>query len=102
MARFRKRPVEVEAEQWFPGRDVPGVEMYQPPDFVIGGRGQGEQRFAQKPYPVAIGKQGQVRVDPGDWIIREMDGSGYYPCKPDVFERTYELVAETPREAPVE
>ena len=30
---------------------------------------------------------------PGDWIITEMiDGSGFYPCKPDIFEATYEPV----------
>jgi hypothetical protein len=30
------------------------------------------------------------RLDPGDWIIREQDGSGFYPCKADVFAATYE------------
>lgn len=31
-------------------------------------------------------------VAPGDWIITEPDGIHHYPCKPDIFENTYELV----------
>jgi hypothetical protein len=31
----------------------------------------------------------------GDMIIRGVNGE-YYPCKPDVFEKTYELVYEDP------
>ena len=39
----------------------------------------------------------QARV--GDWIIRGVAGE-YYPCKPDIFEKTYELVREgLPKEA---
>lgn len=34
-------------------------------------------------------------VLPGDWIVKEPDGRGHYPVKPDIFERTYEPVEET-------
>ena len=27
----------------------------------------------------------------GDWIIEENEPGCYYPCKPDIFEKTYEL-----------
>ena len=33
-------------------------------------------------------------VELGDWIIREPDGSGYYPCAADVFAATYEPAGE--------
>lgn len=29
-------------------------------------------------------------LDPGDWVIREQDGTGYYPCAADVFDQTYD------------
>jgi hypothetical protein len=35
--------------------------------------------------------EGEMRADPGDWIIRGVQGE-FYPCKPDIFEATYERV----------
>ena len=39
--------------------------------------------------------EGDMTAMPGDWIIRGVQGE-FYPCKPDIFEQTYE-----PAEAPV-
>lgn len=33
--------------------------------------------------------EGDMLADPGDWIIRGVKGE-FYPCKPDIFEATYE------------
>ncbi len=33
--------------------------------------------------------EGTLRAAPGDWIITGINGERY-PCKPDIFERTYE------------
>lgn len=38
--------------------------------------------------------EGQMRADVGDWIIRGVKGE-LYPCKPDVFAKTYEPVEST-------
>jgi len=35
--------------------------------------------------------EGDMRADPKDWIIRGVKGE-FYPCKPDIFEQTYEAV----------
>lgn len=35
--------------------------------------------------------EGDMRADPYDWIIRGVAGE-FYPCKPDIFEATYEPV----------
>lgn len=35
--------------------------------------------------------EGTMRADAGDWIIRGVQGE-FYPCKPDIFEATYEAV----------
>lgn len=37
--------------------------------------------------------EGTMRADPGDWIITGVKGE-VYPCKPDIFEATYEPVDE--------
>lgn len=79
--KFRKKPVIVDAEQWFAEKHttVPGVN--QPL------RGDAERRY----YVVTAHGQ-QAFLEDGDWIIAEPDGRGYYPCKPDIFEATYEPV----------
>ncbi len=35
--------------------------------------------------------EGKMKVSDGDWIIKGVKGE-FYPCKPDIFELTYELV----------
>jgi len=76
--RFRKRPIIVEATQWFPGVDVAGVKKYPPID------GIDEAWFVETIH----GKMAWLH--PGDWVITEPDKIHHYPCKPDVFAATYE------------
>lgn len=35
--------------------------------------------------------KGDYAVNTGDWIIRDIAGE-YFPCKPDIFTKTYELI----------
>ncbi|MEU5258975.1 hypothetical protein [Amycolatopsis sp. NPDC021455] len=43
-------------------------------------------------YEVRINTlEGPMKVSPGDWVIRGVKGE-FYPCKPDVFDSTYEIV----------
>ena len=37
--------------------------------------------------------EGDMRAEAGDWIIKGIQGE-FYPCKPDIFEETYEIVKE--------
>lgn len=74
MAKYRKLPVIIEAEQWFPGRHILGVKN-------IDGKDYGEIDT----------KEGTMAVTSGDWVITGVMGERY-PCKPDIFEMTYELV----------
>lgn len=83
MARYRKRPVVVEAEQWFPGKHVEGVT-----ETVID-LGDGQTSPAGYGHVVTIHGE-HAKVVPGDWVITEPDGVHHYPCKPDVFEATYQ------------
>ena len=79
--KFRKRPVIIEAEQWFPGKPVHGV--------VEGDRQIGS--FYAHAWIDTL--EGPHAVSPGDWIITGVRGEKY-PCKPDIFLATYEEVKE--------
>lgn len=37
--------------------------------------------------------EGDMHVGDGDWIIRGIAGE-FYPCKPDIFNKTYDLIEE--------
>jgi len=76
MAKFRKRPIIVEAEQWFPGIKVEGV-----------------QEKARGTYGYIKTLEGGHIVTPGDWIITGIAGEKY-PCKPAIFEATHEPIEE--------
>ena len=78
MPFFRKKPVRVEAVQWSPELPHPAVKVTAP------------QRGSIEPRGIMHTKHGHVFVSPGDWIIAELDGDGFYPCKPDIFSATYE------------
>lgn len=77
--KFRKKPVVIDAMQY-----------NGPPD-------DGElEKFAG--FWASIGKEvyittseGSMRVSPGDYVIKGVKGE-FYPCKPDIFEMTYERV----------
>jgi len=80
MAKFRKKPVVIEAVQWFKMGDHPEVKMV--PEFLAnGGRG--------KPSPGIETLEGKLHVSIGDWIITGVKGE-HYPCKPDIFAATYD------------
>lgn len=80
MALFRKKPVVIEATQWFKMGDHPAV-LFEPLD-PITGYTTGYHGWIQT-------LEGGHIVTPGDWIITGVHKE-HYPCKPDIFEKTYE------------
>ena len=40
--------------------------------------------------------EGVMEISDNDFIIKGVDGE-FYPCKPEIFEKTYDLVEETPK-----
>lgn len=78
-ARYRKRPVVVEAVQW----DGDNWET------VLAFTGRG---ISQHGRTLSIStREGTMTASPGDFIIRGVAGE-LYPCKPDIFDQTYEAV----------
>ncbi|GGO59063.1 hypothetical protein GCM10010910_01110 [Microbacterium nanhaiense] len=95
MPKFRKRPAEVEAKQFSGVLDL--IDVYALADWC-GGDFKHDTHPGQemKTYYWSIEiptLEGVMRATPGDWIIRGVQGE-FYPCKPDIFEQTYEEVPE--------
>lgn len=87
--KYRKKPVVIEATQWFKNGDHPAVKPVYMHDV-------GDEHWK----PTLLTKlgwintlEGEMRVSPGDWIITGVKGE-HYPCKPDIFEQTYERFEE--------
>lgn len=79
--KFRKKPVVIEAEQYFDDGPLPFVE-------------EGVLHYNEDTHRQEIKTlEGWLTVSDGDWIIRGVQGE-YYPCKPDIFAATYDPVAE--------
>ena len=90
--KYRKKPVIVEAVQWN------GLNLHEVKDFV------GDSLIYDiydaawevgKAAPIVDMKiktlEGNMQVSIDDYIIKGVQGE-FYPCKPDIFEKTYELV----------
>ena len=81
MPKFRKKAIVVEAEQYIKhGGLVKG--MCNSTSCYSSGN--------NKPHVHTIHNNQIVILEIGDWIIPEPDGEHFYPCKPDIFEQTYE------------
>lgn len=80
MPKFRKKPVEVEAIQIT--RENLGEIWYW-----------GEGIFNAGDHLRIKTLEGEMKGEIGDWLITGVNGEKY-PCKPDIFEKTYDKVEE--------
>lgn len=105
---YRKRPVAVEVMQW----DGTVEDATRIIDWILSGGGTArcheeipEDKKVWEPdgksYEIIEARpalihidtlEGLMRADKGDWIIRGVQGE-FYPCKPDIFAKTYEPVS---------
>lgn len=84
---FRKRPVVIEAVQYLlqdeeaVAKWCGGKVVFVIPDVI-----------ADPVWQIQIPTlEGTMRASIGDWIIKGVHAE-FYPCKPDIFEQTYEAV----------
>lgn len=86
--KYRKKPIEVQAQQYlspFPNRDSQD-------DFSSWLIKNLRQSFKYEGEDlIIITLEGAMRASPNDYIIKGTQGE-IYPCKPDIFEQTYEKV----------
>lgn len=86
MARtYRKKPVVVEAVQWTGENHAEMCEFIDPEAFGI----------IPRIGLVIHTLEGDHHANPGDYIIKGVNGE-FYPCKPDIFAKTYESSTLTP------
>lgn len=92
MAKYRKKAdVMIEAEQWLPKMiDFPGKG--KPDRFGVIWEFDSQGSVSNGSVVTIHGQE--TKVARGDWVIKEPDGVHHYPCKPDIFERTYEKVED--------
>lgn len=84
--KFRKKPVEIEAER-FTEENKDRVFVWVSCNHYAD--------FDEKHQPILVLStlEGDMTARLGDWIIKGVKGE-FYPCKPDIFEATYEPVSE--------
>ena len=86
MARaYKKKPVVVEAVQWTGENHAEMCEFIDPEVFEI----------KPKEGLIIHTLEGEHHASPGDYIIKGVNGE-FYPCKPDIFAKTYEPATLTP------
>ena len=94
MKKYRKKPVIVEAVQWsgnanrkeicdFVGEDLK-TEIFSTSAYDAG---KGTPLFSLKINTL----EGVMTANPNDFIIKGVNGE-FYPCKPEIFEKTYEVL----------
>jgi hypothetical protein len=86
MAKFRKKPVEIEAFLWTGGPD-----QTEDPVWIVEAI-KAQQVFVYSDCLTISTLEGEMTALPGDWIIRGVKGE-LYPCKPDIFALTYDPVS---------
>ena len=83
--KYRKKPVEIEAVQWVSDNIEQVYEMLG--DNLIINTDEDEDEV--KHFINTL--EGKMEMSWGDYIIKGVKGE-FYPCKPDIFEMTYEKI----------
>jgi len=90
--KYRKKPIVIEAFKWTGGPD-----QTDDPVWAVEAIKAGSIRFENSGTPNVVmlidTLEGTMRGNQGDYIIQGVKGE-IYPCKPDIFEATYEAVCE--------
>jgi len=95
--KFRKKPVVIEAYRFHPDIHQEYVchAWFQHDGKIRWVEGDNEAiniHGCRKGHAIKT-LENWIEVTPGDWIITGVKGE-HYPCKPDIFEKTYEPVTD--------
>lgn len=89
--KYRKRPVVIDAMQFLPGTKD---RVF---NWITGTRYADFDPTNGAPILVIHTLEGDMVARMGDWVIRGVNGE-FYPCKPDIFAKTYEHVELRPHQ----
>lgn len=82
MAKYRKKPVVIDAVQWDGNMStLSGLGTFE---------GQLRQDLLGDEIDIET-LEGTMTANVGDWIVKGVSGE-LYPVKPDIFEKTYERI----------
>lgn len=87
MPQYRKKPVVIDAIQFFdqPEELINIQKFMDNIDIII------DYKDIDDPKLKIETLEGTMNASLGDWIIKGVNGE-FYPCKPEIFEKTYEPV----------
>lgn len=91
-AKFRKKPVVIEA-MLFSGSNSSRLALVKwlgEGNVIMTNIGDDGERY-ERAHPLIKTLEGHMMVKEGDWVIKGVKGE-FYPCKPDIFDQTYEAV----------
>ena len=86
MGKYRKRPIVIDAVQFMGDNDGDCLDF-------LGMRNNPPNPLDTKRNLYIDTLEGRMLVSIGDWIIRGINGE-FYPCKSDIFDKTYEKLEE--------
>lgn len=87
--KYRKKPVIIEAIQFEDNSDRI-IEIHE---FMGGDTIRVNYEDKNNPYLKIETLEGIMKASVGDYIIKGVNGE-FYPCKPDIFEKTYERLTD--------
>lgn len=91
--KFRKKPIVIEAVHYIGGGNMEPRGAV--PEWIWRAFSDGTLRATNGMDPLLVETvEGPLTVSPGDWIIQGVQGE-LYPCKPDIFDATYDQVEPT-------
>ena len=90
MAKYRKKPVVIEAVQWTGDNFEEIKKMLKDADENRAITSHPNEDKEVKSLLI-VTLEGEMIADKGDYIIKGVQGE-FYPCKPEIFEQTYEKV----------
>ena len=90
MAKYRKLPVTIEAEHVYKLLNLASNDWNNLPEWVKENYEKGNIVFLNKSLSIMT-LEGRMNANYNDYLIKGINGE-IYPCKPNIFERTYERV----------
>lgn len=92
MTKYRTKPCEIEAIQW-DGLNLEEIKSFVGESLVYDICDTAWEVGKGRPHVIMKIKtlKGDMQASEGDYIIKGLCGE-FYPCKPDVFEKKYELI----------
>jgi hypothetical protein len=93
--QYRKKPIVIEAVEWLKHGDHPAVRKTSYQEIaqllLTSGCSKEPPYWSWERMGIIETLEGSFAVIPGDYILTGVKGE-VYPCKPDIFEATYEKV----------